>query len=613
MLFLAFGVLLFFGLGVPYSLLLPHKIPDRLAAAPVFGLAVFAIVTTVGYLYGAPHVAAVALPVLATAGLIAGFVLSSTRTWLAILLATGFAVGVVCLAPLWIGGWQFALFQGNPSDQFNYISMASAYGSHTYADLISTGSSSEFTYLRLAADQLHARPAVAIVLASLRPRFFRSAAEASYPYLALLQTLTLFGILFAVRNIFRAGRTIGLLIATAFAVGFFSQYVVDINAWAELSTLGLTPTCVTLVYLISSGTVGAAAVAPLALTAGGILYLYPEAAPICAAVSLAVVIGFLLLQPAERAHRARCIAAAAIAALLICLPAWNSTVMYLTRQLALGPAPWEWVVAYNRFYFSGINPHAARSVAEQLRMLVNAVAGLSGVYFIFPPPSNAITNRIFWPLLDAAFLASLFGATLYAIDRKAVAIVLAALACWAAIPVYLILEGNLWGAGKAVSIASPFIFISLTYPIAAAKRAIAIPAAILVALHLGFGAQRLIAASNPDGIRAASGYPGVPTLKAPIDWRLERWSADLAGCARVAVLTKYPHLERVLETVLQDTGVASEFPIVRLSDFYAGDPVPGQTVTGNADCSIVDTPAPAAPGRIINLSRSLAEARVSSD
>ncbi|WP_159011712.1 hypothetical protein [Bradyrhizobium sp. S69] len=335
---------------MPCSLLLPRKIPDRLAAAPVFGLAVFVIVTTVGYLYGAPNVAAVALPVLATAGLIAGFVLSSTRTWLAILLATGFAVGVVCLAPLWIGGWQFALFQGNPTDQFNYISMASAYGSHTYADLIATGSSSDFTYLRLAASQLHARPAVAIALASLWPGFFATAAEASYPYLALLQTLTLFGILFAVRNIFGAGRAIGLLIATAFAIGFFSQYVEDINAWAELSTLGLTTACVTLVYLISSGAVGAAAIVPLALTAGGILYLYPEAAPICAAVSLAVLIGFLLLQPAERARRARCIAAVAGAALLVCLPAWNSTVMYLTRQLALGPAPWEWFVAYNRFY-----------------------------------------------------------------------------------------------------------------------------------------------------------------------------------------------------------------------------------------------------------------------
>ncbi|WP_159011719.1 hypothetical protein [Bradyrhizobium sp. S69] len=611
---MAFCLLIFFGLGLPISLLLPVTIPDRLAAAPIFGLAVFAIATTIAYANGVLFGAVMALLALAVCGLISGFfAASSDRIWLATLFLAGLSVGTICLAPLWIGGWQFALFQGNPTDQFNYISMASAYGSHSYADLFATGSSSDFTYLRSAASQLHARPAVAIMLASLRPAFFATAAEASYPYLALLQTLTLFGILFAVRNIFGAGRAIGLLIAVAFAIGFFSQYVEDINAWAELSTLGLTTACVTLVYLISSGTVGAAAIVPLALTGGGILYLYPESTTICAAVSLALVIGFLLVHPAERALRAGYIATAAGAALLICLPAWNSTVMFLTRQLALGPVPFEWFVAYDRFYFSGTDPHAAISVAGLLRKLVNAVAGLSGVYFIFPLPSDGITNRVFWPLLDAAFLASLFGATLCAIDRKATAVVLAAFACWAAIPVYLILESNLWAAGKAVSIASPFIFIALTYPIAAAKRAIAIPAAVLVALHLGFGAQRLVAASNSDGIRAAGGYPEVPTLKTPIDWRLERWSADLAGCARVAVLTKYPHLERVLETVLQDTGVASEFPIARLSDFYAGDPVPGQTVTGNADCSIVDTPAPAAPGRIINLSRSLAEARVSSD
>ncbi|WP_210253933.1 hypothetical protein [Bradyrhizobium sp. S69] len=127
-----------------------------------------------------------------------------------------------------------------------------------------------------------------------------------------------------------------------------------------------------------------------------------------------------------------------------------------------------------------------------------------------------IAGQTLWPLLDAAFLVSLFGATLYAIDRKAVAVVLAALACWAAIPVYLILEGNLWAAGKAVSIASAFIFIALTCPMAAAKRAIAIPAAVLV--------------RPPSRLRRA----------APDRRILERWSADLAGCARVAVLTKYP-------------------------------------------------------------------------
>jgi hypothetical protein len=36
--FLTFSLLLFCGLGIPVSLLLPKTILDRMAAAPVFGL-----------------------------------------------------------------------------------------------------------------------------------------------------------------------------------------------------------------------------------------------------------------------------------------------------------------------------------------------------------------------------------------------------------------------------------------------------------------------------------------------------------------------------------------------------------------------------------------------
>jgi hypothetical protein len=604
--FLTFSLLLFCGLGIPVSLLLPKTIPDRLAAAPIFGLAIFAIVVTVAYMHGALTAATITLSVLAAAGLIGGC-FASERGWLAALLVAGLTVGAICLAPLWIGGWQFAIYQGNPTDQFNYFSMASAYSSRSYADLVAAGQSSDLTYLRLAASELYARPAVTIVLAALRPWFYATTAEASYPYLALLQTISLFGVLFAVRNIFGASRVAGLVIATAFAVGFFPQYVSDINAWSSLSALGFAPACLALVFLVATGAGGAAAILPLALTAAGVLYLYPESAPVCAISCLIVFVGCLISTSNGRWLRTLYVGLSVAVALLACAPAWQSTAAFLILQI--GPAksaPWSWFVAYDSFYFSGID-HAVLikpTMTGVISILVNAVSGLFGVYFIYPPQALPPSILLLWKLCDAAFFAGLVGAAVYAINKKSTAIAVVSLMACLALPFYMAAEGNYWAAGKAISMASPFVFLALTYPITT-RSSIAVPAALLVALHLGFGAQRIFAATDESAIRAANGYPGVPHLKALYDWRLDRWSSELAGCRLVAVTVKDGLLQRAIETFLSDSGIRSEFLISRFSYYYEGDPIPAQLASHRADCTIVDQDEPGITGRIINLSNAV--------
>src|SRR5258708_3667446 len=118
-----FSLLLFCGLGYPVALMLPKSLPDRLIAAPVFGLALYGVVTSICYRYGFDL--RMALLVQTAAALTAMAYLlgrEETRLWIATVAVATLVVAVLCILPLWVGGYHFAMFQGNVSDQFNYIS-----------------------------------------------------------------------------------------------------------------------------------------------------------------------------------------------------------------------------------------------------------------------------------------------------------------------------------------------------------------------------------------------------------------------------------------------------------------------------------------------------------
>jgi len=98
----------------------------------VFGLAVFGVVETLAYFNGFLHEATISLVAIAAVSLVLFVIKLKDRAWLIALIGYGLLVGVLCLAPSWVGGMKFAIYQGNPSDQFNYISLASAVGSQSY-------------------------------------------------------------------------------------------------------------------------------------------------------------------------------------------------------------------------------------------------------------------------------------------------------------------------------------------------------------------------------------------------------------------------------------------------------------------------------------------------
>jgi hypothetical protein len=196
-----------------------------------------------------------------------------------------------------------------------------------------------------------------------------------------------------------------------------------------------------------------------------------------------------------------------------------------------------------------------------------------------------------WKLAEAALFISLAVTIARSIRTKESGIFLAGCITLLLLPAALLFRGDYWTAGKAVTMVAPLLFLVLAYPLTQPFRAMAIPAATLVALHLGFGIQRIAAAANETGMRAArSGYPSVPHLKALYDWNVPIWRSSLAGCTHVAVDVKDPHLERVVETVLNDINVLADHKTDRKTNYYDGPDVPAKTHAGIADCGISDHP-----------------------
>jgi hypothetical protein len=193
---------LFTGLGWPMTALLPlRRRLHGLGAAPVLGFGWFGVVATLLYRAGLPAWSAVfALLVspLGWAGLVRALRREKEEARPSLLLGTGLAaVVVLLLLPSWLGGLQFALFQGNAWDESNYVGSAVAYKLYSYAELDPAGSfasSSPPPALRtgfgdFGSRNLSWRPTVTIAYAALDPLLPGLLTTGAYAYRMLALSL----------------------------------------------------------------------------------------------------------------------------------------------------------------------------------------------------------------------------------------------------------------------------------------------------------------------------------------------------------------------------------------------------------------------------------------
>jgi hypothetical protein len=588
-------------IGWPLCLLLPEgRFAARFAIAPPIGFGLFAIGGTVLYLWGVkPWVSMVTM---AAAGFVlaAVFLLRTRRLRLAppsnptMAFGAGtLAVVLICLLPAWTGGPQFRVFQANVYDQMLYLGGSVTFRTLDHASIIAeaTGAAPDPVVSR-SARHLGNRAAVSIAHAAVASISQHDLIDSSYPFMVAMQVNILFAALFVLINVFSAGYRLAFFLASALTIGFFQQYVFDINAWPELSAQPLYLLLVAFTVLAFddrrfdtggiSGSLRLGAI--LGALLGAVLYLYPEALSVYG-IAVTTILVLAIGQRASRSTTLFGVAGlglGAAAAVLLCLLFWSGTLEYMFRNLvqAAGTSPDWW--KYFQLYLFGseqnylailTNPessHGQIAAAWFSLPIESVIAGL-GMHFLLPTASWPTALVFVWKVVLYGFLAVLIKASassvvrIWRADRAGNAARMTA-ACIAGCiaPLVILSTGHYWAAGKGLSIAAPLLFLLVTTPLLAKPEAATtefvgrLASFTFAFAHLALGLLRPILVTE----FAGAGLPGLPTAatqmrdqKANLDWNYQRWATEIRGCNGVIIEVDNLFMQQLVRRVVVDLGM----------------------------------------------------------
>jgi hypothetical protein len=204
-----------------------------------------------------------------------------------------------------------------------------------------------------------------------------------------------------------------------------------------------------------------------------------------------------------------------------------------------------------------------RTAYGLLASVVDPGAAALGLYFTRPGPGLPFAARVAWKtglaLLVGGLAIGAAGATWRGVRAATTAGAVAAAGLASLLlPIALLGTDRAWQSGKAFSMVTPLLFVTLVLPLLARATFSwpLVPAAVLVGLHLGFGLARPVAAASPDGVHYRHPYPAVQDARLKAHpWDLERLPKLLAGCRDVAVSIEEPTLQAFTVLYLVETGV----------------------------------------------------------
>lgn len=360
------------------------------------------------------------------------------------------------LAPVGIGGLTFTILRGNGTDSFNYITMA-GYLDHEPYSWVSQAS------LQALIDR---HPSYELARQLLTTRWTTSAMLAwtsrivqvppyrfEYGY-SVLFFLLAFGPAFCLAVMARVRPFLAFLSGAAVAAGFWAQWVVDIRAMSQMSSIPVLLLLAVLFARIEDQPMAPAGGERilLGIVGAGLFLLYPEVVPM-AALGLAVFFAARLLwNPGSVRHASRHLFSLGIAAVAT-LPAAQLLAHFFLGQLGYAQnGQNNWYQAYFAWLYSV------------------PVIGAWGLSLL---SSSSLLGSLLSPIgLKAAslllgFLLSLIlsCSIIRAFSRKgspAATLLVASLAVAALIQfAFLVSKGQLWAAGKGLSFGYPFIMISV--------------------------------------------------------------------------------------------------------------------------------------------------------
>jgi hypothetical protein len=583
---------LWLALGYPVARKLgPSVIWPALAAWPL-GLAIFAVLTVVLYVWGLRLEIAFKICIgLAIPGLVLAVrdgLRSSRKRSHGTFLVTLVIATLLVLLPKWIGPPEFSVFQANVADQLSYLSIAWIELHYDYPTILGMDLEARMAAGFNVNIPTMMRPAAGLMLGGFASAVGQPVLVTSYAYLAALQLCMFFTSLFVLHNVIGLSNGFSLFLALGVTVGFFLQYAFDINAWSALAALSL------LTLYAALFTLGLAADAPgdtnrtarsvlgqagffgsMFVCLAGFWYIYPEMLSLAAAIS-APIVAYQFFVSADRGYflrRLLLVVLAAGGAIALCALAWSMTVGFALEQarfishpsMPVITADW-WKVTHRYLFGLDTDWSTADFPYRELSIVTSFLAGTLGMYFLQPDAGVPLGFRIVWKLGLLAALAGLLGFSLWGLlrasgeprqrlERALFAGVLGGLALIGG----LLLVGQSWAAGKALIWLSPLLILVVIGSLLSDKRIpnlIKVVALSYVGIQIGFGGYRSYAASrDPYGVHYWHPYPLDIGRKLFYRWDYAGLQAALKGCSRVSVDIDDVYHEQFVEMALADMGI----------------------------------------------------------
>ena len=628
-LFLTATVLIFFINGLPLVLASSPQLSYRnMLPAPVMGASLLSILVTVLFAWNvAPPITTLAATVL-TALLSVILMVRRPRSLADMTPVPGrithiriiscLIVAVLLVLPHLAGGQQFALFQANRFDSLNYLSAAVGFSVRSYSQLSAFDIHAEpIPALGMAAELLSQRPTVALLYASIYRLFSTDVFVNAYDYCLAAELSLYLALLYLLLSLFPAREKIAHIVSVAFIVGFFGQYLLDVNAWSALFAIPIL-VVLTIEYCIGIQPTETKAKAPtqrlilllrIPILAAGMIYLYPEVTPIAALACSGALLAALVAQRAEantaypRLFRQNLAFGSATLALIGFY--WAPTIGFFFQQAQIATSS---VVDWNLFFQAYLLHDSEKLLAAAgpknlayvpIVISANFLAGFFGLYFIQAGP-RLDSFHVVWSVgLIIAFAMVVFGiitAARHELNRKIghpgptlLAMFLCGALLASAVPIVLLLKGQYWAAGKGLAIISPFVFALIVLPLLSRKRQplVVSLAWAIVGGHLMFGLFRPIAvASHSDRHNYAYPYPSAP--KDDVNWDIDRYGKQIANCKLVRIDVDNPFLDRVAEIYLIENNI-NFFSLKPRNAYYGGGADLGLKKApdgANEDCTI---------------------------
>ena len=547
--------------GYAFTGLLPGRLALRKILAPVFGVAILSLVATLVYVWGLPQwIRTLAVFSLIFAGLVV-LVLDIARSGVnAIRLSrTWIGIAGICIAaflllvlPVLIGGAQFTVFAGNKYDHFNYLKNGLVYENLTYAVVLAIDDETllQNPVMVIAKGNAVSRPSIMILWGMLSEPLGGEALRLGVGFLAVLIWMVIPAFAFAAANLLQLSPVRSFVAGAVFSVGFWGQYILDLNAWSQVASVAVLIVCVVLVLkLVQDRDVAFDPKTALGfgVLAGGATYLYPEGTAF-----YIPGLGVVLLIGAWVARRwtggMTTLTVAGVVALVLVLGHYDGTIDFVLRQFSgvVGDPPDWW--RYFQAYLSG-NDGWSRNLEANL---IDFLAGLFGLYFLTPAVSLPSWNKTILRLLIFGLLLLVFGLAWRFYRKDVLArdsarremgwylLVFVGMSLLGIVP-YL-LQSNYWAAGKAYSFAVPFVFLILLAPLTILewrppRLATHLALWIFCLLQICFGMARLSGASSDDGVVYPYPYPAIQDTqdKTDLRWNLSEYREVIRSCRLVKI------------------------------------------------------------------------------